>query len=320
MLFRDRPLDPTRLDAELYVSRPQLESALLRPPLQGRNVLLLGDAGSGKTTLMHWVRGELENEGRRTTWVNAALADSSGALLTAIDAELGQGRPSPAVLIESPNPPARLLALTRALANHPPTVIFLDGLSDTDLGFDLFGRLRDELWAAGHAWVVAVRPKDAAGLRTPPAEAFWSAVVEIPPLTQAEVAEFLKRGLEPAERRRLERDGIVAGLGLHPRLLIREVEAELGSEPGERRARVSDLMSRAGSLGRSEEMAMTELIGLGRPATVHDPEFLERLGWSRAYAQRILSHLEHKGLVRSIPEANSERSGRPRKLYEPQMR
>ena len=283
-------------------------------------MLLLGDAGSGKTTLMRWARSELENEGKRTAWINAALADGAEALLTAIDAELGEGRPSPGALLESPSLPSRLLSLTRALAGHPPTVIFVDGLSDTDLGFDLFGRLRDELWAVGHTWLVAVRPRDAAALRTPPAEAFWSAAVEIPPLTQAEVAEFLKQGLEPAELERLKRDGLVGGLGLHPRLLIREIKEELGSDPGERRARIGDLIARADSLGRSEGTAMTELIGLGRPATVHDPELLERLGWSRAYAQRIFSHLEQRNLVHSIPETSGERSGRPRKLYEPQMR
>jgi len=62
---------------------------------------------------------------------------------------------------------------------------------------------------------------------------------------------------------------------------------------------------------------MAELIGLGRPVSAHDPELLERLGWSRPYAQRILSHLESAGLLRAIPERNPQRTGRPRKLYEP---
>lgn len=315
MLFRDRPLDPGRLDGGLYAPRPHLESALLRPLRQGRNVLLVGDVGSGKTTLMRQMKTELESEGRRTAWINAALADGPEDLLIAIDAELGDGSRSPQGLLEGPTPRSHLLSLSRALTGHPPAVILLDGLSQTSLGFDLFGRLRDELWAAGHTWLVALRPQDAAALRTPPAEAFWSAVVEIPPLNKAEVAEFLKRGLDPAERRRLERDGPIGGL--HPRLLIREVEKALETEPGARRARIGALIDRASSLGRSEAMAMAELIGLGRPASVHDPELLERLGWSRAYAQRILSRLEQEHLVRSIPEAAGKRSGRPRKLYEP---
>ena len=63
--------------------------------------------------------------------------------------------------------------------------------------------------------------------------------------------------------------------------------------------------------------AMVELLGLGRPVSAHDPELLERLGWTRPYAQRILAHLESAGLVRSMPERGGERAGRPRKLYEP---
>jgi predicted transcriptional regulator len=43
---------------------------------------------------------------------------------------------------------------------------------------------------------------------------------------------------------------------------------------------------------------------------------LDRLGWSRAYAQRMLSHLEDARLLRSIPERR-DRPARPRKLYEP---
>jgi predicted transcriptional regulator len=318
MLFRDRPLDPDGLDADLYAPRPALEEALLRPLRQGRNVLLVGAVGSGKTTLLHQARGALEREGTATAWVNAALADDAEELLEAIAVEVGGGHRLPVNLLEAETPHSHLLLLVRALASYPPTVIFLDGLSEARLGFDLFGRLRDELWAAGHTWAVAVRRRDAASLRTPPAEAFWSTTVEIPPLSYEEVDELLRRGLEPAERARLAADRPIGGQ--YPRLLIREVAEQLESEPGERRARVGELIERAGDVGRSEAMAMAELVALGRPATAHDPELLERLGWSRAYAQRILSHLEREGLVNSYPEAGAEHTGRPRKLYEPDPR
>lgn len=261
---------------------------------------------------MRRTQAELDSEGARTTWINAALADGPADLLRTIEMQVGGSRSND--VVGAPTPSSELLILAQALASHPPAVLLVDGLSESGLSFDLFGRLRDELWATGHTWLVSSRPRDAASLRRPPADAFWSAVVEIQPLSYAEVSRFLDRGLDQQERARLERDGPIAGL--HPRLLIREVEEALDSKPGERQARIGALVERANLLGRSEGMALTELIGLGRPASAHDPELLEKLDWSRAYAQRIFAHLEQERLVRSISES-SERSGRPRKLYEP---
>jgi hypothetical protein len=56
----------------------------------------------------------------------------------------------------------------------------------TDLAYEWFGRLRDEVWALGHTWIVSARPSDAATLRTPPANAFWSTTVELGPLVEEE--------------------------------------------------------------------------------------------------------------------------------------
>jgi predicted transcriptional regulator len=312
MIFRDRPLLPSSLDSKLYLARPDLERALLEPLRQDRNVLLLGEAGSGKTTLMRRVAKQLEKEERRTVWVNGSLAETAAELLASVNSALG-GSPPPGVPEEAAGGSGRLLALTQALAAHRPAVIMVDGLTETEVGFDLFGRVRDELWMAGHTWLVSIRPQDSAALRSPPAEAFWAAVVEIPPLDEREVSEFLRLGLERDEWRQLHKIPFAG----HPRFLIREVESALKQKPEPKETGIRALLERASQLGRSEEIALLELINLGRPASVHDPELSKRLGWSRPYAQRIFSSLESEGLVRSIPEARGERTGRPRKLYEP---
>jgi ribosomal protein S25 len=123
-------------------------------------------------------------------------------------------------------------------------------------------------------------------------------------------------GLSADERRVVDRDRPISGA--HPRYVIRAAEETLNRGP-EPKARSIDsgqeAVQRATALGRSEAMAAAELAGLGRPVSAHDPELLERLGWSRPYAQRILSNLEHEGLLRSVLERN-DRPGRPRKLYE----
>lgn len=317
MRFRDRPLLVDGLDADLYLERPNLEQSLLLPLLEGRNVLLLGDAGSGKSTLLRRVAGVLEDRGRPTVLVNAAPAADTGDLLEIIDVALEQrvgitGRPEDA---ENSRSSARLLAGARRLGRRDSVAVLVDGLIDPDIGYDLFGRLRDELWELGHVWVVAVRPRDSAALRTPPADAFWGSIVEISPLDHEQTERLLRLGLDSAEYQEVDRHRGIAGE--HPRALIRAAQAALDGqgEPGTVSSG-QDLVERASQLGRSEAMAMVELQGLGRPASAHDPELLERLGWSRPYAQRMLSHLEENGLLRSIPE-RSDRPGRPRKLYEP---
>lgn len=315
MLLRDRPLLQDSIDASIYLPRPKLEEPLIRAVGQERNALLVGPPGSGKTTLLRRIEAKLDEGGARTVWINAALVDDTESLLDEVDEALRgpdpQTDPPP-----QPRPPG-LLPAVRAVATHQTSVIIVDGLLEEDIAFDLFGRLRDELWAAGHVWLVAVTQAISATLRTPPAAAFWSKVVEIPPLGSDEVRSLLERGLDPKERRKMK--GISPPTELHLRAVIREVERILEGDTGSDQ-RMGALIEEAAGIGRSESMAMVELIGLGRPVSVHDDELLDRLGWSRAYTQRIFANLEAAHLVRSIPEPSKERTGRPRKLYEPNPR
>jgi energy-coupling factor transporter ATP-binding protein EcfA2 len=315
MRFRDRPLLPTDMDAQLYVRRPFLEAAVLVPLREGRNVLLLGEAGAGKTTFLRYAANELGHAGRQVVIVNAGLAVDVGELLALVESELDV-EADVGVARSSGAGAASLLAAARRLRRAEPATILVDGLLDPHVAFDLFGRLRDELWELGHVWLVTVRPRDSAPLRSPPADAFWGAIVEIPPLSVSETTELLRRGLDEDEYRIVDAERMIAGA--HPRTVIREAQTTLaGGVPAATTSRVEELKRHAGALGRSEEMAMVELIGIGHPTSAHDPELLQRLGWSRPYAQRMLSKLEDEELVRSMPERDTDRPGRPRKLYEP---
>jgi energy-coupling factor transporter ATP-binding protein EcfA2 len=316
MRFRDRPLLVDGLDADLYLERPELERRVSEPLAAGRNVLLLGEPGSGKSTLLRKAATVLAGQDRPTVIINAAVADDATELLdlvdAGLDARLNGGRDTDEAAPRSSGP--GLLRAARRLRRDEPTVILVDGLIDTDVGYDVFGRLRDELWALGHTWAVAVRPRDSAALRTPPADAFWSTVIEIPPLQPEETERLLRLGLTDDELSTVNRHGPIPGA--HPRYAIRAAQDVLDrSDDVGTAARRQEHLERASLLGRSEAMAVAELQGLGRPVSAHDPELLEQLGWSRPYAQRILSHLEERGVLRSIPE-RSDRAGRPRKLYE----
>jgi predicted transcriptional regulator len=319
MLLRDRPLLQDPIDEPIYLARPTLEEPLLRALRQERNALLSGAWGSGKTTLARRVEAELKKSGRRTVWINGRLAEDAEGLLREVEGILRDPEGEQSKVEPSPDPrPPGLLSAARAIGTLRPAVIIVDDLRDQEVGFDLFGRLRDELWAAPHVWLVIADSSVAAGLQAPPAGAFWSRVVEIPPLDADQVQKLLRKGLDPEERKQVSKGG-AAIAGVNPRELIREVERIVEGDAERESRPLVELIDEASRIGRSEAMAMTELIGLGRPASVHDEELLERLGWSRAYAQRIFASLESAHLVRSLVSLTKE-PGRPRKVYEPNPR
>jgi hypothetical protein len=271
MRFRDRPLLVDGLDADLYLERPELERRLSEPLAAGRNVLLLGEPGSGKSTLLRKAATVLAGQDRPAVIINAAVADDPTGLLDLVDAGLDEpldGRDPDEAAPRSSG--QGLLRAARRLRRDEPQVILVDGLIDTDIGYDVFGRLRDELWALGHTSAVAVRPRDSAALRTPPADAFWSTVIEIPPLQREETERLLRLGLTDDELSTLSRHGPIPGA--HPRSAIRAAQDILDrSDDPASAAGGQEHLERASSLGRSEAMAVAELQGLRRPVSAHDP-------------------------------------------------
>jgi hypothetical protein len=160
-------------------------------------------------------------------------------------------------------------------------------------------RLRDELWALGHTWVVAARPVDAGAFRAPPADAFWSLVLEVPRLSVAERDTMHERGLHPEERELLE--GAALPPDPTPRelvALVREVTSRSNGASPASNLEVwwRERRERAAALGQPEQRALAELEAIGRPVSAHDDDLLRRLEWSRPYAQRVLARAELVGV------------------------
>ena len=325
MLLRERPLLADGIDADLYAPRA-IGDVLLDAALADRNTVLIGEPGSGKTTLLRWLRARLRDAGRRCAFVNASLAGDVSSLADLVADGLAEAwRPESRPL----GPPfksgetlprtVRLLYEVRRLETSEPAVVLVDALTDSAVAHDWFGRLRDEVWALGHTWIVAARPVDAAAFRAPPADAFWSLVLEVPRLTVAERDAMLERGLRSEERE------LVEGAALPPDPTPRELVAFLreltsrssgASAPDDLAVWWRERRERAAALGQPEKRALAELEAIGRPISAHDDDLLRRLEWSRPYAQRVLARLEDAGLVRVVPERTAGQ-GRPRKLYEP---
>jgi hypothetical protein len=191
-------------------------------------------------------------------------------------------------------------------------VLVIDGPVDPDVAYILFGRLRDQLWRMPNTWIVAATPDEAGALRTPPADAFWSLVLEVGNLNGQEINELLDRGLDEQERVQLGAQG-EQPISAPARHVVRWAQDVLDG-----RSTIDDqqLKDRADKLGRQAAMALSELLALDRPAAAGDEELLRRLGWTRANVSRWLSRMEQAGILRSFT-GPAQGQGRPPKLYEP---
>jgi hypothetical protein len=317
MELSGRPLFDNALDAELFVPRPEADR-LAQNSDQGINTLVLGEPGSGKTSLLRNVLFQLREQERHALWVDGAHAETVADLLVLIeDGLLGlrggvmNRNPMVPVLGESARVVAALRQLGSRLEGKERFVVFVDLVPGGIDPYSLFGRYRDELWQIPLTWVVAAPPAMRAALTTPPADVFFEDVVELEPLTPGQQQDLIGRRLGPDEMTpwRLPDEG--EGNPRHLLQLVREsfrtgepVDAHLLA----RSIRAGELAA----LGNSAKVAYDYLEENG-PTSASDADLLFHLGWSRQRAAKVLSQLENAGLVRS--ETRQNESGRPRKLF-----
>lgn len=332
-----RPLLDNPVDAELFVGRGSELSATWAALNAELNVLLTGDRGSGKTSLLRHLQLDSRSPftgARREgdfpmTYVRVeGIAD--GRTLLARIVETVTGTPAPE------NDSAD--ALLRTLANHrqqfvgdthkrwaeesdagaePPgtrlfPVIIVDDVTAA-AGHALFGQYRDEVWATGYLWVVSVRENERAGLLTPPADAFFEKVVDLAPLSPGEMLELIDRrgGVDLAPIGNTLADAV----GGNPRALVGALRS-LMQDPGSYDANSRAIGARDDAiyaLGRSASMLAAELKARGA-VSASDEDLLAALGWTRPRAVQVFKQLDEKGLVKSSEVSSG--LGRPRRMYE----
>ena len=330
MQISGRPLLDNAADHALFVGRVDALRRIDRALRSGLNCLLIGDPGSGKTSLIRALMYSSQESAHPlpVTYVRANDAQSAADLLAAILAALPPGPVGPSRQATAIELLDALSAQVESAADSGTRVIAVDDVGAA-AGSELFGALRDELWQVGVQWLVSTSTAQSASLVRAPADVFFETRIQLGPLGVEEATELLRRRLDDPDRagsraagggadqlEDLIRTAVGSGRDTPRRLL--EVVRELSAEPavgGLGLTTVTGLRSRTAALerlGRPARMLAQELDALGW-AGASDERLLARVGWTRPRVVQVIAELEREGLVQ-MREENTGR-GRPRKLY-----
>ncbi|HEV3323384.1 MAG TPA: ATP-binding protein [Solirubrobacteraceae bacterium] len=323
--LRARPLRATHADASFYVQREKDMAMLAAALSHGFNVMILGERGAGKTTLINLLAARLEEQGQPAVQLGGSRFNTAAEALWGI-ARVALTEPPPS----SPVPPLAAAEAMRQSISDPlegayraladaagalpeNTAILVDGLIPA-LVHEIFGRLRDEMWTLRLQWVITGDLENKPVLLAPPADAFFDQIVTLAPFGESEIEQLLglrdpdsELGVSvqrliaarcegnPARALLLARHALVAAdpiAEIERGSVVERIEDELG-EPA---ARLADDLARNGPSGPS------------------DPQLLRRLGWSRPRAYQVFQALQHAGWTEVTAE-HTGRAGRPANTF-----
>jgi hypothetical protein len=312
--FRNRPVRATSVDLPLWVDRPEDREAIAQALKLGFNVLVLGDPGAGKTSLLNWVEEDLRSAGRAVVRTSGRRAAGAADVIEDIAEKIEHPRAPVGTRPRGDRVDDAYQHLLDATRGSPERTVVLADDIPGPLGHSIFGRLRDELWELDLQWVVAGNSDDEGVLLAPPAESFFEAVRYLRPLNHERIVELLARRDRDGRLPQSVRSAIAANCHGNPSAALRLArEALESSDPMAAVSRGTIVDRIAHELGSPAARLADELSRSG-PLSPSDPEMLRRLGWSRPRAYQVFSALEQAGFVRASNE-RSGRPGRPRKTY-----
>lgn len=308
-----RPLLDNQLDAALVVGRDQTVSRAVGAVSADLNVLLIGERGSGRTTVLRQVARELRQLGIVSRWIDAGNALTTQQLVDLVTARLLAGDGSPRRTADATADDWPLQRLLSTPADGLPAVALLDNAVALS-AHGLYGTLRDELWQLPVRWIVACTDRDRATLLRPPADAFFDVEVALPSLRDDQ-ARALVRARVPNGQLSDDALATIVDLGAgNPRALLsatRTVLAEPAST-GELAGSARERDRRLSAVSPAAAALFTDLEASG-PASASDPGLLARHGWTRSRAAQLLRELLDVRLVETTTVRNGP--GRPRTVY-----
>jgi hypothetical protein len=330
-----QPLARSRADQRRFVDRTRETDAIIRAVAASQPVLVLGERGSGRTSLLNHVAWLLahQTDTRRTVIVSGELASNPSQLLGVLVARVGRlAEPggSPAGWLEDLRAlsmpdgpfgqavqPAILMELVdllgeRLTALERPVGLMVDGITPA-VAHGVFGSLRNELWALpGAAWVVAGDSAAESLYLEPPADAFFEHTVKLGPLTDTDAAKLLRAHVADLTNAEIER-AIAVAEG-NPRRLVRAAQdIKAGIAPAS--AKTDELAQKAIAAAGTLAGALVKYLAANGPASASDQTMLRQIGASRQRASQLMHQLESAGLLETIEQHEPGRRGRPARRF-----
>lgn len=338
-----KPLRDTKADMALFVDREHEVERIRRALLGELNVLLLGESGSGRTTLLKHVAYRLRTEWNEPhVFIEGGVAKDARTFLSLLRfrllgdqhvsagealarsahsaASLLSGEPSLSIAVPR-HETEELLSLysdvSLAAERKPGCVVLVDETASVELTHTIFGRFRDETWELPLRWVVAGDASARATYLAPPADAFFEVVAEIGSLDERAALAMLKRRIDDEPLPETQLQALIALSDGNPRHLLARARRLLidGADIESLTATREWQSARLAELGPAAGRLLEDLETYG-PASASDPDLLERLGWSRGRAAQVFRQLEHSKLVRGSSR-RSLTGGPDRKVFEP---
>jgi hypothetical protein len=330
------PLAQSRADQRRFVDRVSEVRAVRRGIAGGQPVLVLGEPGSGRSSLLNrvaWLLGR-EAEPRESVVVSGELANDPAQLLGVLIARLQRlaapeaprGRwlqelqalalpdgpfgevAQPAILMELVDLLGdRLAALDRGVC------LMIDGISPT-VAHGVFGSLRNELWALeGAAWAVAGDVAAKSLYLEPPADAFFARTVELAPFDHADAAKLLRAHIPELSDKQIEQAIAADGSGNPRRLLRAAADIRAGVDPSV--SATDAIAQRAADLAGPLAGRVVDYLADHGPASASDQRLLRQVGASRQRASQLMHQLESAGLLETLEVHEPGRRGRPARRF-----
>jgi energy-coupling factor transporter ATP-binding protein EcfA2 len=331
----NQPLAQSRADQRRFVNRARETDAIIQAVAASQPVLVLGERGSGRTSLLNHVAWLLarQKEPHDTVIVSGELASNPSQLLGVLIARLQRlAEPDGAragwiedlralALPDGPfgqvAQPAILMELVdllgeRLAALDRPVCLMVDGITPT-VAHGVFGSLRNELWALpGAAWVIAGDSVAETLYLEPPADAFFERTVRLGSLTKADAAKLLRAHIPELADGNIEHAITVADG--NPRRMLRAAgDIQAGIRPAS--AKTDELARQAAAFAGPLAGALVGYLAEYGPAAASDETMLRQIGASRQRASQLMHELESAGLLETIEQREPGRRGRPARRF-----
>ena len=308
-MLTKRPLLDTASDQQLLVLDDSRRTAA-QTALQPRNTLIVGDVGSGKTSLLRHIKAKAEKS-RPVVFLDARLAEDPRALTdmllsAAADADWVPPAESP----RSDDPFGPVTQIRRLQEAPCDSLVLLDD-PDPAQSAILFGRMRDELWQLPVWFAVAVSPASLPVLSRAPADAFFDSVLTMGPLGPDAAFELLRRRKDRGEIQQI----IGPPQPAQPRAILLDAEAGPAGIRYDAQFRDELAVVAGREAGRRGAMLLVEIWNRG-PVSASDIDLQRQLGVSRARLSQLLKALERGNVVVAVKPIATARPGRPKVLYE----